>query len=105
EEAWDPRVQEHGESGDAEEPEAGPLARQKLFVLVEGAEESDLDQVGGPDHGSGVDEVATEDTGHTVSQHLGAEDKEQIGQEAKVFVIKDLLDDYNIDGVGGTSST
>jgi hypothetical protein len=80
------------------------LAGLELLILVEGVEESDLDQVGGPDHGSGVDKVATEDTGHTVTQHLCAENEEEVGEETVILTIPDLLDDSDIDGVGGATS-
>jgi len=72
---------------------------------VEGVEESDLDQVGGPDHGSGVDQVAAQDTSHSVTQHLSAENEEEVGQETKILTVEDLLDDSDINGVGGTTGT
>jgi hypothetical protein len=103
-ETRDPLVEEHGNGGNTEELETGPLARLKLLILVKGVEQGDLDQVGGPDHGSGVDEVATKDTSHTVTQHLGSENEEEVGKETIVLLVPDLLDDSDIDGVGSTTS-
>jgi len=72
---------------------------------VESVQKSDLDQVGGPDHGSGVNEVATENTSHTETKHLGAVDEKEVGQKAKILTVVNLLDDSDIDGVSGTGGT
>jgi hypothetical protein len=103
-ETRDPLVAEHGSGGNTEELEARPLARLQVLILVEGVEQGDLDQVGGPDHGSGVDEVATEYTGHTITQHLSGENEEEVGEETIVLLVPDSLDDSDIDGVCNTTS-
>jgi hypothetical protein len=72
---------------------------------VKGVEHGDLDQGSRPDHGSGVDKVTAKDTGYIIAQHLGGQDQEQVGKETEVLAIDDLLDDADIHGVSGTTST
>jgi len=98
--ARQPVVAEHADSSHDKELVARPLAGLEIFLLVKSVEESDLDQVGRPDHGRGVDQVATEDTSHTITDHLSAQAEKKVGKEAKVLAVEDLLDDSDIDRVG-----
>lgn len=54
---------------------------------------------------SGADQEAADDTGHGETSDLGGEDQEHAGDKGFFAVVPELLQDDDIDSVGGTTVT
>lgn len=79
------------------------LGGVRTAMIVQGSEQTSVDQSRRPDHSSGGDEETVEETSDTKSQHLGGDTHEDLESPAKVLAVKGTLSEQHISSVGSTT--
>lgn len=74
----------------ADGPTVG-LCRVRWRVIVQAVEESDVDQIGGPNHGGRPDQEATSQTSQAVSSTQRGDAEEKLESPAEILLVKETL--------------
>lgn len=107
-EAGEPVPDERGNHGVQEKtvlsnhPSTG-LAGVRTAMIMQGSEQTGVDQSRGPDHSSGGDEETVEETSDTETQHLSGDTHQDLKGPTKVLTVKGTLSQQHISSVGGTT--
>lgn len=72
-------------------------------MIVEGSEQTGVDQIGGPDHSSRGDEETMEETSDTKPEHLGGDTHQNLETPTEVLTVKGTLSEQDISSVGSTT--
>lgn len=79
------------------------LGGVRAAMIMEGSEETAVDQNRRPNHSSRGDEETVEETGDTKAEHLGGDAHEDLESPAKVLTVKGTLSEQHISCVGSTT--
>ena len=79
------------------------LALLDAIVTVKGVEEGGVDECTGPDHGRGPHEELSDETGESITDHLGGQADEDLVGYGDVLAEKDALGEDDIGRVHALS--
>lgn len=71
---------------------------------MQAVEESDVDQVGGPDHGGGPDQEATSQASQAVSGTQRGDAKKKLECPAEILLVEETLSQEDVGGIQYTTT-